>query len=53
MAKDSGSGIKGTEGIGLWVDYVESLVVGYGLEEAWEDLGWGKGDGSLRSKRVC
>ena len=40
-------------GIGSWVDYVEALVVGYGLEEAWEDLGWGRGDGSVRSKRVC
>ena len=37
MAKDSGSGIKGTEGIGSWVDYIEALVVEYRLEEAWED----------------
>ena len=29
-------------GIGSWVDYIEALVIGYGLEEAWEDFGRGE-----------
>ena len=45
--------IREWRGIGSWVDYVEALVVGYWLEEAWEDLGGGRGDGSVRSRRVC
>ena len=42
MAKDGAQALREWRGIGSWIDYVEALVVGYGLEEAWEDLGWGE-----------